>query len=92
MNKKQIFGLVIILIGLFFLCSSLYKMYKVWDMTNSIEEIVGPLPDNKYGEMVDVIVEKRVGYNKKREIVFLIGGIAVTVFGGCVLAFCRKKS
>ncbi len=91
MNTKRIIGIVILVLGLFLIAFSAYAKMRIEEAKKVVHETTSPFSSNPIGKMLGGAVEQKAAQYDRMVIVSLVGGILLSLAGGGMLYFFRKK-
>ncbi|MCI5053071.1 MAG: hypothetical protein MRY21_08075 [Simkaniaceae bacterium] len=91
MNIKRIIGIILVLVGLFFLGYGFYGVGEMSKYRKKIDKTTGFIPNETARDVVGGELHAKVDeYNMPVALCF-IGGVVLVVIGGATLYYGRKK-
>lgn len=91
MNRKQIIGLVIFIVGIVLVIGAMYGMKRVGEAREGFSKGTSFMPDNRGTGLMKGAVEGKLSSYDATINTILWGGIILLVIGGGVMIVCRKK-
>ena len=91
MSPKRITGLVVLIIGIILIIFSIHSMNRISGAKSGIHSVTQTFSGNSTGKTVGDVLEGKAGQYDLPVMVILISGIVLTVVGGSVVLFSKKK-
>jgi drug/metabolite transporter (DMT)-like permease len=91
-NRKQIAGLLAVVVGVALIVFSVHSMNRISSAKSTLGQVSDFFSDNPMKQAIGGELHKQASKYDTLVQVLFIGGIVLTVVGGCVLIFGCKKN
>jgi len=91
MSTKKIAGLIALIVGIILIIFSIHSMNRISNAKSGIHSLSESFSGSSAGKEAGNWLQNKAGQYDVPVMVLLIGGIVLTIVGGSVVLFSKKK-